>query len=167
MPAAVVDTSPLVFLAKLDRLALLGLFSPVLTTNAVVREVEAGLALGHPEILALRREVKAGRLTVRSVSESPIPGLDLGPGELTVLRLASRLAGTVAVVDDRRAIRAAKRNGVRVLSTPFVFLESVSGGEMDGSEFRRALDQLMAEGYHLSPRLYLLLLEEAGALAGR
>ena len=166
MRGAVVNASPLVFLAKLDRLGALGIFSPVLTTEAVIREVEDGLPRGHPEILAVRREVDAGRLKIRKVSESRIPGLDLGAGELTVLRMASRAAGWVAIVDDLSAIRAAKRSGIDVLSTPFLLLENVGRGRMEPVAFRPALDQLMAEGYHLSPRLYVRLLEQA-AVAGR
>lgn len=161
MPAAVVNASPLVFLAKLDRLGALRIFTPVSTTHAVVREVEEGLLRGHAEILAVRREVEAGRLHVRKVSESPIPGLALGAGELTVLRLASRVTGTVAIVDDLGAIRAAGRSGIPVLSTPFLLLENVQRGTMEAAAFRSAMDQLLTEGYHLSPRLYVLLLEKA------
>lgn len=161
MPAAVVNASPLVFLAKLDRMGALRVYSPVITTTAVVREVEEGLPGGHPEILAVRKEMAAGRLQVRKVSESPIPGLDLDPGELTVLRLASRISGCTAVVDDGAAIRAARRNGIRVLSTPFLLLEGLARGEMDSGDFRRAMDRLLAEGYHLSARLYLQLIEKA------
>ena len=161
MPTAVVNASPLVFLAKLDRLRVLGLFKPVLTTQVVLDEVEQGLARGHPEILAVRREVEAGRIHIRKVSASPIPGLEVDGGELTVLRLASRAAGTVAIVDDLAAIRAARRNGIQVLSTPFLLLEAVGRGEMEALAFRAALDQLLAEGYHLSPRLYVQLLDKA------
>ncbi len=167
MPGAVVNASPLVFLAKLDLLLALGLFSPVLTTQTVVKEVEEGLPRGHPEILAVRREIDAGRLKVRKISTSPIPGLDLDPGELTVIRLASRTAGTVAIVDDLAAIRAARRNGIQVLSTPFLLLEGVGRGLMEARAFRIALDQLLAEGYHLSPRLYVQLLEKAEGAARR
>lgn len=167
MPGAVVNASPLVFLAKLDRLGALRIFAPVTTTQAVVREVEEGLARGHPEILAVRQAVDAGRLKVRRVSESPIPGLALGAGEITVLRFASRVAGTVAIVDDLAAIRAARRNGIRVLSTPFLLLESVGQGLTEARDFRIAMDQLLAEGYHLSPRLYVELLERAEAATRR
>lgn len=160
-PAAVVNASPLVFLSKLDRLAALRMFSPVMTTKAVVREVEEGLPLGHPEILAVRKEVQAGRLKVRQVSERPIPGLDLGAGELTVLRLASRAPGTIAIVDDLGAIRAARRNGIQVLSTPFLLLEAVGRGQLEPEAFLKALDRLLAEGYHLSPPLYVQLRQKA------
>jgi predicted nucleic acid-binding protein len=156
-----------VFLAKLDRLRALRMFNPVLTTLAVVREVEEGLPRGHPEILAVRKEVDAGWLKVRRISESPIPGLELDPGELTVLRLASRTKGSVAVVDDLSAIRAARRNGIQVLSTPFLLLESVGRGDLDPDAFRIALDQLLAEGYRLGPRLYVRLLDRAAEYEGR
>ncbi len=166
MPGAVVNASPLVFLAKLDLLRVLGLFKPVLTTQVVIAEVEQGLERGHPEILAVRREVEAGRLHIRKVSASPIPGLEVDGGELTVLRLASRAVGTIAIVDDLAAIRAARRNGIQVLSTPFLLLEAVGGGKMEATGFRASLDQLLSEGYHLSPRLYVQLLDKAKG-AGR
>ena len=161
MPAAVVNASPLVFLARLAQLQALAFFHPVFTTGVVLREVAEGQALGRFEILAVREEIKAGRIRARRVDPRPIPGLALDPGELSVIRLCSRLQGAVAVVDDLAAIKAARHLGLTARSTPFVLLSSVDEGWLMADEYGRLLDRLIREGYFLAPRIHTRLLEDA------
>jgi predicted nucleic acid-binding protein len=167
VPAAVVNASPLVFLARLGQLRALGVFDPVYTTGVVLHEVEQGLAQGHREILAVREAVGAGKIKVRKVTEAPIAGVELDPGELTVIQLCRRQKGTVAVVDDLAAIRAARHFGIKVKSTPFVLLDNVAGGSISASAFGQLLDRLLRDGYFLAPSIYLELLAEAKSMGSR
>lgn len=161
MPAAVVNASPLVFLARLGQLEALSAFKPVLTTQLVLREVETGMALGRPEILAVRELMKSGGLEARRVEPRPIPGLALDDGEMTVIRLCARLKGAVAVVDDLAPIKAARHLGIAVRSTPFVLLDSVERGRITAAAYERLLDRLLREGYFLAPRIRAQLIEDA------
>lgn len=157
-PRAVVNASPLIFLAKLDRLDLLP--QPAATTPEVLDEVGAGLAEGHPEALSIRGLVDEGQLMVEEAGEAPLPeeaGLDLG--ERTVLQLARTLGVEEVVVDDRAAIRAAKLMGLRPVSTPFLMLRARRRGELSAETFQRLLDRLIELRYFLSPRLYQRLLD--------
>jgi len=166
VPAAVVNASPLAFLARLGRLDALDVFQPLLTTDVVIQEIEEGLLHGHREILAVRDLTERGTLKVRRVAPSPIPGLTLDPGELTVVQVARGIKGAVAVVDDLSAIKAARHLGISVRSTPFVLLMNVEGGAISRDEFARLMDRLMKDGYFLAPSIYLKLLEGART-AGR
>lgn len=162
MPAAVVDSSALIFLAKLRRLDALGLFAPVFSTREVIDEVEAGMGTGHRDALAVQAAVEGRRIRVRRTPSVPASLAHLGPGERSVLAVARRLPNSTAVIDDLGAIKAAHSNGIRVRSTPFVLLDNVSAGRISRSEFQVLLDALLREGYFLSPRLYVKLLYEAG-----
>ncbi len=162
MPAAVVDSSALIFLAKLHRLDALGVFAPVLTTREVVDEVEAGVATGHRDVLAVQAALERRRIVVRRAPAAPAALAHLGRGERSVLALARRLPSSTGVIDDLGAIKAAHSFGVRVRSTPFLLLDNVSAGRISRSEFQALLDDLLGAGYFLSPRLYVRLLEEAG-----
>jgi predicted nucleic acid-binding protein len=156
-PAAVVNASPLIFLAKLGKLEALGLFEPVFTTPQVMAEVTVGLERGFREALSVRRLVAENTIEIREAPSLKLPPPRLDPGELSVIALASQVKGAIAVIDDLAAIRAAKHFGVRVRSTPFVLLDNVVARRIEFDEFRALLDRLLALEYHLSTALFLEL----------
>jgi predicted nucleic acid-binding protein len=167
MAAAVVNASPLIFLAKLGALEALGVFDPVLTTPQAIAEVEAGLQQGYRETLALGRLVADEVLEVREPPRLELPPPRLGAGELSVISLASTIRGATAVIDDRAAIRAAKHLGVRVRSTPFVLLDNVAARRIGLAQYKELLDRLLNLNYHLSPALFLELVGLGEKAAGR
>lgn len=161
MPAAVVNASPLIFLAKLGRLGALELFDPVVTTPQTLREVTAGLGLGYGDALAVQAAVDAHRISVRRAPRLRPAPLGLDPGELSVIALAYRLPGATAVLDDLAAIKAARNLGIRARSTAFLLLDNVAARRLAVDEFRDLLDGLLREGYFLAPKLYLRLVEDS------
>lgn len=167
MTGAAVNTSPLIFLARLGRLEALRVLKPVRTTDEVLREVKAGAAKGFPDWVPVDRAVKDGSLEVRRADLRPIEGFNLDPGELSVLRLATEEGLSTVVVDDLAAIRAAGHLGLSPQSTPFVLLENVSAGRLTAPEFRAALQRLLAEGYHMGAPLYGFLVEAVDRVAMR
>jgi len=165
--AAVVNASPLIFLAKLERLDALRVFERVLTTPVVVAEVELGLEQGYREALSVQRAIDEGAIVVRRAPELTLPPPRLDPGELSVISLARRTPGSTVVIDDLPAIRAAKHLGLRVRSTPFVLLDNLHEGKMDATEFRGMLERLVGLDYYLSASLLLFLMEAAQRLERR
>ena len=161
---AVVNTSPLIFLAKIGRLEALSIFDPVLTTPEALAEVMVGLAEGFREALAVQDAVERGAIELRSAPGPAVATIDLGPGEDSVLSLARRVRGATAVVDDLAAIKAARGLGLRVRSTPFVLLDNVESGRLEVRQFEEDLESLVGFGYHMGARLYLRLLEEGRRL---
>lgn len=158
---AVVNASPLIFLAKLERLGALQVFDRLLTTPIVLAEVEIGLEQGYQEALGVRRLIDEGAITVQRAPELALPLPRLDPGELSVLSLAGKTAGATAVIDDLAAIRAAKHLGLRARSTPFVLLDNLVSGRLDSDEFRRLLKRLVELDYYLSADLALFLVDSA------
>lgn len=105
------DASPLIALAKVARLELLG--ADVLLPRAVADEVLAG-PVGDPARLL----VESGRFGAYPDVAVPIAVQEwgLGAGESAVLALAMERSGVVAVLDDaqgRRCARAANADGRR------------------------------------------------------
>ena len=161
---AAINASPLIFLAKLDCLEALAVFDEVLTTDIVIDEVEAGAGEGIPDALRVKRLVESGKLMVAKASQPRNPPKGLHPGELSVLKLAMDRRIRDVIIDDRHAIAAARYFGLRPASTPFLLLLNVKEGRLNEKRFRSLMDGLMAQGYYISPKLYVRILEIAETL---
>ena len=160
----IVNASPLIFLAKLDYLEALGIFNKVYMADIVIEEIRAGLEKGYPDAIRVTNMVETGKLTVMVGEEPKIPVKGLHPGEASVIQLARKLGIKDVIIDDRHAIAAAKYFGLRPASTPYLLLLNVKNGKLGKKRFRSLMDGLMGQGYYISPRLYLRIMEVAGAL---
>lgn len=147
------NASPLIFLAKIGRLGILGRYEVVYVPEEVMAEIEAGRRLGHAEALAVEALVDRG--PVKVARGGRLRGeWNLGRGEMAVLAIAVRRKLDEVVVDDRAAIAAAKFLGLRTVSVPFLLLRERRAGGMSSEDFERALADLLRRGYYLSAPLY-------------
>ena len=113
MPELICDTTVVQYLHQVHLLHNLpALGSPVVLPEAVVVELEQGLARGIdlPDLTAL------GWVTIRTASVRPPLShiAELGPGESEVLWLALERPTSIAVLDDAAARQQAIECGVRV-----------------------------------------------------
>ena len=107
MKSAVLNASPLIILAKAGYLDLVPkLLSPVVIPRAVATEISTG----PPNDPAVRFLARRSWLSVVDLvpALSPLATWRLGPRESEVLEYARRNSGTVAVLDDKAARRAAR-----------------------------------------------------------
>ena len=125
MPEAVCNTSPLLYLYRIEAINWLArLFSEIWIPNAVVRELQEGRQRGYdvPDpgdydwlIIVEPRSVPSEWLT-----------LDLGRGELATMALALENPRRIVLLDDGLARRIAKAAGLEVWGTLRVLLEAKS-----------------------------------------
>lgn len=147
---AVVNSSPLILLAKADRLDLLRLAgSPILVPADVGREVRAH-AEADAAVLALDRP---GLLEIVEVERIPdlILAWDLGVGESSVLAWASAHPGTTAVLDDLAARRCARALGIPLRGTMGLVLVARLRGLIPAA--RPVLKALREAGLYLSDEI--------------
>lgn len=156
--AVVINASPLIFLAKLDMLHLLEMYS-CFTTREVIDEVLSGLEKGSKEGLLVKSLVEGGNLGLTEVAGDAGKGEELGlhEGELSVIMAAKKLRARV-VVDDYAAIKVARYFGLRPISTPFVLLEALRNKVLTKRQARAALENLVSHNYWISPSLYARIL---------
>lgn len=118
----VANASPIIALAKIDRLELLAkLTREVLLPQAVVEEIIAGSADD-----SARQMIEAGWGT-RATPQDITPELlewGLGPGETSVLALALERAPAVALLDDAAARTCAKAIGVSTIGSLGIILRA-------------------------------------------
>jgi uncharacterized protein len=156
----VVDTSPLIFLAKLDRLDLLRKSADeLLVPAAVVEEIRA-----YPDDASRRIEEALGswlqeeKVEPRRIVEVLLADLDLGEAE--VIALARERTADRIVMDDLDGRRFARRLDLEPIGTLGLLLAAKLRGEI--GSLREEIERLEREGFRVSPALAAAVLRTAG-----
>lgn len=158
--ALVVDSSPLIGLARIEQLDLLRQFSSrVLVPNAVWDEVTA------------QNYSAPGADVVRAtewlqVKKAPDPAsvgsleLVVDRGEAEAIALAQSIEGSMLLVDDSRARRVAQRLGVRLIGTVGLLRRAKKAGWIP--ELRPHLEAPQSSGIYIRQKLIDAFLLEVG-----
>lgn len=164
----IVDASPLIALAKMQRLALLAaVYGDVGIAPAVKREtLDEGRRIAAPGVnlieLALEeRSISVLRLTVRekSAAERIVNSSRLHAGEAESLALA-RSRKALVMLDDREARMLASAQGVSCVGTAGFLLEAFGAGRMNVGELEDAVLEL-SRTIWLSPAVVAEILKRA------
>ena len=149
MILVVADTSPLNYLVQIGCQEILpSLYERVLVPEAVIAELE------HPLTPAVVRawlsagpkwlEVRA----VRTARSSALAGLD--PGEAEAIQLAELEHADLLLMDERRGVSVAQRQGLEVTGTLGVLLQAARRQIVVLDD---ALARLQATDFRYTPRL--------------
>jgi predicted nucleic acid-binding protein len=156
----VVDTSPLIFLAKLGHLDLLrGGADTVYIPQAVLNEVRAR----PDEATQAIEQAALSWLSVRQIRNRDAVDIlraDLDLGEAEVIVLARETTADQVVMDDLDARRFARRVGLDLIGTVGLLLAARLRGEI--SSVREEIERLSALGFRVAPSLVEAILREAG-----
>lgn len=123
MPKAISNTSPLLYLYRIDAIEWLPkIFAEVWTTPATISELEEGRKRGYDVPIPSTYE------WLKIVEPKNLPSewfvLDLGVGELSALALALENPDYILLLDDALARRTANAAGLEVWGTLRVILEA-------------------------------------------
>lgn len=156
----VADTSPLLFLARLDRLDILRQAADdIIAPPAVFREVGQ-----HPDDAcqkisdAQRSWLKARPVTDLSLVEVLLADLDAGEAE--VLALAHELRADRVLLDGLDGRRLARRIGLAPVGTLGLLLAARLRGGIPS--LRAEVQKLREAGFRAHPKLIEAVLREAG-----
>lgn len=157
---AIVNASPLIFLSKVDQLALLKLVATrIVVPHAVASEV---CAKGDEDVTA--KAVRASVDWLHILPPSPIPAniqaWDLGAGESAVLAAAINARDAVAVLDDSLGRKCAHTFGIETFGTLGLILLAKQRGHL--SLARPLLQQMRFNGMYLADAV----IDRALALVG-
>lgn len=157
----VVNASPLILLARVQRLDLLtSVASSVLVPEAVLSEVDAGDDRDGTGT-AVR-----GFASLQVVPDLELPRSvrlwDLGVGESQVLARVLETPGSEAILDDRTARRCGESLGIPVLGTVGLVLTCRHLGLI--AEARPLLEALRVAGLRLKPSLMEMALAKVGEI---
>jgi predicted nucleic acid-binding protein len=155
----VCNTSPLIFLSRIDRLPLLRVLGDkVLVPRAVLEEIGSRGA-EDPTVRAVRAESWL-RAEPTPVISAELESLDLGLGETAALAIAMSRRGAMVVIDDLLGRQAAEHFGIPVIGTMGVVVRAKRIGRIPSA--REVLDDLVRGGMYLSRRILDQALAEIG-----
>ena len=158
----VADASPLIGLARLDRLFILRqLYQTVLVPPRVLTElsIESDLPGARRLGTALAEDWLRSAPLERSDELTVLYDL-LDAGEAEAILLAAERTGSLLLIDDRRGRMVARARGIPVVGTGGALLLAKRKGLID--RLRPEIDRLAEVGYRLSPALRARLLDLAG-----
>ncbi len=157
----VADASPLIFLAKLDRLDLLiESADQILLPPTVLSEVQA-----HSDVATLRIENALPSFDVRMPAVLPalkILKANLDAGEAEVIALAIESGAERVVMDDLEARRFARRVGLSPIGTLGLLLAARLRGKLPS--IRKEIEKLRDHGFRVSGSLIRAILKAGDEL---
>ncbi len=169
MDRIVSNATPLIYLAKADRLHLLrSIVKETLIPESVHKEVVVrGKQREEPDAYRVEAAIKDGWMCVKQVTVHEPVRLPLHAGEMDVISLAKEKGISAVLMDEAKARVAAELAGLEPRGTLWVFLESVRNGMIDFDRFLAALENLTACGFYLSEDVYLKTIRSARDIAAR
>lgn len=168
----VFDATPLIYLAAVDRLALLeGLDEDCVLPEAVFAEVvTVGIEAGHQDARRIEQAVERGTLRVVAADVTELGSrLDrnqnLTDADAAVLVVAD-LSGATAVIDERYGRSVAATEGIETVGTVGLVVRAVRAGTLTVGEARDIVDGMIDAGWYCSTDLYAKILRTLDSLAG-
>ena len=158
--AAIADTSSIILLAKIGRLALLrDLYEQVHVPPGVVVELRAKPDAASQEVERLLGSPGCVRAPQNTLLVQALSA-DLGIGEAEAIALAAEIPDTLLIMDDGEGRRVARGVGLRVTGLLGILIEAKARGLI--SAVTPLLDQLIAEGFWVSEAMRRIVLGAVG-----
>jgi predicted nucleic acid-binding protein len=166
--AAVSDSTPLIYLAKIGRLDIIrDVFQKIHVPEAVIDEaVTQGKALNMSDASIIEKAV--GTWIIKERVEPEVDAeysfLDnntrLGNGEKEALKLCKQLDAAYFIADDREARRVSSILNIKPIGTCGTVVQAFRQGSITKKEALRVIDDLVKVGFRISSTLYRKILDE-------
>ena len=167
----VFDATPLIYLSKVDRLALV----QQLDTSCAIPErvyeevIETGLEQGYPDARRIERSVNADRFAIVPVETTPLlsrlqENNNLSDADVAVLACADAYDG-VAVMDETYGRDVAAAEGITTRGTAYLVLKLASEGTISVDDARTVIDAMINEGWYCAPDVYAKIVRKLDSLA--
>lgn len=164
------DATPLIYLAKVDRLDLIEDIEErcVIPQEVYAEVVEDGLQQGYPDARRVDRCVESDRLEVVTVEETALferlrENENLSRADIAVLACAETRDG-IAVMDEAYGRNVADVERIRTRGTAYLVLSLAKRGAIDVEEARSIIDDMIDEGWYCSPDVYTAIVRKLESL---
>lgn len=166
----VFDATPLIYLAKVERLALVQALDErrVIPEQVYQEVVETGLEQGYPDARGIERAVEGDVFEVPAVEDTALTSRlrtnpNLSEADVAVLTCAAVHDG-VAVMDEAYGRDVAATEGISTRGTAYLVLLLVTQDVIDGAEARTVIDAMIDEGWYCAPDVYAKIVRKLDSL---
>ena len=154
---AVVNSSPLIFLAKINRLDLLNkLFDEVIIPKAVYEEAVLNGKRDKTEIIKNLNWIKVEEVKNRRLINFLMNFLDYGESEVIAYAVENNI--DLVVLDDKDARKIAREFDLKVIGTLGILIISKKKGYIN--ELKPIIEKLVDNNFRISEKLLRRILEE-------
>ncbi|MDI6904078.1 MAG: DUF3368 domain-containing protein [Candidatus Bathyarchaeia archaeon] len=163
------NTSPLIWLSKIGKIALLKrLFGEVIIPEEVYKEaVERGLQEGFSDVLAIKECIEQGWIKVSKLDEREIKlcqkmmdhAFEIHLGEAQAIILARKI-GTLLLMDESSGRAFAETWGLKVRGTLYVIIKALREELLDRAEAKEIALELVSKDFRIEPKLLARILRE-------
>ncbi len=167
MDRVVSNATPLIYLAKANKLSLLQtMVKKVFIPEAVYREVVSeGKRLGEKDAYRVEKAINEGWILVQGVKNIYPVEITIHPGEVEVISLAKEKGIQAVLMDDVKARAASEMAGLRPIGTLWLMLKAVKNHMLDFDEFLSVLEDIIQSGFYLKEEVYLKAVRKARKLS--
>jgi predicted nucleic acid-binding protein len=167
----VFDATPLIYLAKADRLTLVQqLAGPCVIPERVYEEVVAtGVEQGYPDARRIERSVEDDWFDVVTVEPTSLlsrlrTNSNLSDADAAVLACADAHDG-VAVMDETYGRDVAAVEGITTRGTAYLVLHLAKQGTIGVDDARTAIDSMIDAGWYCAPDVYAKIVQKLESVA--
>lgn len=154
------NSSPLIFLAKIDKLDLLKKHE-ISIPKQVYEEVIKGGELGREDAHKIEQLVEKNIVKVEETETiKELEKQNIGKGEKAAISLAINKKINLVLLDERKARRIAKFYKLKARGTLGILSEAYKNKKINSKEFKELIQKLIEEGYRISEDLLFQLLKE-------
>jgi len=167
MERVVSNATPLIYLAKADKLNLLhDMFKEIMIPRAVYREVVIkGIQKEENDAFRIEGVIRDGWLEVRDIKVSYQPKLSIHSGEAEVISLAREMDVRIVLMDDSKARTAAELAGLTPKGTLWLLLKAVKRNILNFDQFLVTLEDIVRSGFHIKEDAFLKAVHTAKNLS--
>jgi predicted nucleic acid-binding protein len=167
MDRVVSNATPLIYLAKANKLSLLQtMVKQVFIPEAVYREVVSeGKRLGEKDAYRVEKAINEGWILVQSAKIIYPVEISIHTGEVEVISLAKEKGIEAVLMDDVKARAASEMAGLRPIGTLWLMLKAVKNHMLDFDEFLSVLEDIIQSGFYLKEEVYLKAVRKARKLS--
>jgi predicted nucleic acid-binding protein len=162
MTKAVSNATPLIYLAKVNKLYLLKTaYAQVIIPEEVkIEVVDKGKILNKNDAYIVEKAISDGWLIVHKTETVSIP-IDLDPGETATLSIAKNLGIKEVLIDEPSAREAARLLDLTPRGTLFIILKALQKTQINFEDFLDILNQMLNQGFRLKEEVYIEAVKEA------
>jgi predicted nucleic acid-binding protein len=155
------NSSPLISLSLIKQFGLLkSLYGKLYIPKAVYEEV-AILGKGEPGSAETKEAMENGWIKIKQVQDSlavQVLTKSVDVGEAEAIILAKEMQADIVLLDDPQARSVAEFMGLNIIGVVGMLMLAVAKGLP--VVLKESIDQLIKEGFRISPKLYKQILED-------